>query len=103
VQVSGVPSGALPPAVEAATYFVTAEALTNVAKYAHASECSVCLSLEDGRLRVEIRDDGVGGADPSTGSGLLGLQDRVEALDGSLEVDSPPGDGTAVIVELPAG
>jgi signal transduction histidine kinase len=103
VQVSGVPSGALPPAVEAATYFVTAEALTNVAKYAHASECSVCLSLEDGRLRVEIRDDGVGGADPSTGSGLHGLQDRVEALDGSLEVDSPPGDGTAVIVELPAG
>ncbi|MEN3280905.1 MAG: hypothetical protein V7607_2045 [Solirubrobacteraceae bacterium] len=103
VQVSGVPSDALPPAVEAAAYFVTAEALTNVAKYAHASECSVCLSLEDGRLRVEIRDDGVGGADPSTGSGLLGLQDRVEALDGSLEVDSPPGDGTAVIIELPAG
>jgi signal transduction histidine kinase len=103
VQVSGVPSDALPLAVEAAAYFVTAEALTNVAKYAHASECSVCLSLEDGRLRVEIRDDGVGGADPSTGSGLLGLRDRVEALDGSLEVDSPPGDGTAVIVELPAG
>jgi signal transduction histidine kinase len=103
VQVSGVPSDALPPAVEAAAYFVTAEALTNVAKYAHASECSVCLSLEDGRLRVEIRDDGVGGADPSTGSGLLGLQDRVEALHGSLEVDSPPGDGTAVIIELPAG
>jgi signal transduction histidine kinase len=103
VQVSGVPSDALPPAVEAAAYFVTAEALTNVAKYAHASECSVCLSLEDGRLRVEIRDDGVGGADPSTGSGLLGLKDRVEALDGSLEVDSPPGDGTAVIVELAAG
>jgi signal transduction histidine kinase len=103
VQVSGVPSDALPLAVEAAAYFVTAEALTNVAKYANASECSVCLSLEDGRLRVEIRDDGVGGADPSTGSGLLGLRDRVEALDGSLEVDSPPGDGTAVIVELPAG
>jgi signal transduction histidine kinase len=103
VEVTGVPSTPLPNAVEAAAYFVTAEALTNVAKYARASECSVCLSLVDGRLRVEIRDDGVGGADPSTGSGLLGLRDRVEALDGSLEVDSPPGDGTAVIVELPAG
>jgi len=103
VEVTGVPSTPLPNAVEAAAYFVIAEALTNVAKYAHASQCSVCLSLEDGRLRVEIRDDGVGGADPSTGSGLLGLRDRVEALDGSLEVDSPPGDGTAVIVELPAG
>jgi signal transduction histidine kinase len=103
VEVTGVPSTPLPNAVEAAAYFVIAEALTNVAKYARANECSVCLSLEDGRLRVEIRDDGVGGADPSTGSGLLGLRDRVEALDGSLEVDSPPGDGTAVIVELPAG
>jgi signal transduction histidine kinase len=103
VEVTGVPSTPLPNAVEAAAYFVIAEALTNVAKYARANECSVCLSLEDGRLRVEIRDDGVGGADPSTGSGLLGLRDRVEALDGSLQVDSPPGDGTAVIVELPAG
>jgi signal transduction histidine kinase len=103
VEVTGVPSTPLPNAVEAAAYFVIAEALTNVAKYARAHECSVRLSLEDGRLRVEIRDDGVGGADPSTGSGLLGLRDRVEALDGSLEVDSPPGDGTTVIVELPAG
>ena len=103
VEVTGVPSTPLPNEVEAAAYFVIAEALTNVAKYAHASECSVCLSVDDERLRVEIRDDGIGGADPSTGSGLLGLRDRVEALDGSLEVDSPPGDGTAVIVELPAG
>jgi signal transduction histidine kinase len=103
VEVTGVPSTPLPNAVEAATYFVIAEALTNVAKYAHARECSVCLSLDDGRLRVEIRDDGIGGADPSTGSGLLGLRDRVEALDGRLEVDSPPGDGTTVVVELPAG
>ena len=103
VQVTGVPSTPLPNEVEAAAYFVIAEALTNVAKYAHASECSVCLSVDDERLRVEIRDDGIGGADPSTGSGLLGLRDRVEALDGSLEIDSPPGDGTAVIVELPVG
>ena len=103
VQVRGVPSDRLAPEVEAAAYYVTAEALTNVAKYARANECVVCLTLEDGRLRVEVRDDGVGGADPSGGSGLLGLRDRVEALDGSLEVDSPPGAGTAVIVELPAG
>lgn len=102
VQVSGVPSARLPAAVEAAAYYVTAEALTNVAKYARASECSVCLSLEDGRLRVEVCDDGIGGADPSTGSGLLGLRDRVEALDGRLEVDSPPGAGTTVIVEMRA-
>ena len=102
VQVSGVPSAPLPAAVEAAAYFVTAEALTSVAKYARASECSVCLTLEDSRLRVEVRDDGVGGADPSTGSGLLGLRDRVEALDGRLEVDSPPGAGTTVVVEMRA-
>jgi signal transduction histidine kinase len=102
VRVSGVPSDRLPPAVEAAAYYVTAEALTNVAKYAQASECSVRLSLDDERLRVEVSDDGVGGADPSTGSGLLGLRDRVEALDGRLEIDSPPGAGTTVIVELPA-
>ena len=102
VAVSGVPSAPLPPAVEAAAYFSIAEALTNVAKYARASECSVCFSLEDARLRVEVRDDGVGGADPSTGSGLLGLRDRVEALDGRLEIESPPGAGTTVVVEMPA-
>jgi len=103
VAVRGVPSEPLPEPVEAAAYFVIAEALTNVAKYAHASECTVSLAVDDGRLQVEIRDDGVGGADPSAGSGLLGLRDRVEALDGRLEVESAPGDGTAVIVELPAG
>jgi signal transduction histidine kinase len=103
VEIANVPSEPLPPAVEAAAYFVTAEALTNVAKYAQANECDVCLTVEDGRLRVEIRDDGVGGADPSKGTGLLGLRDRVEALDGSLEVDSPPDEGTAVIVDLPVG
>jgi signal transduction histidine kinase len=103
VLVTGVPSAPLPPPVEAAAYFVTAEALTNVAKYAQADECVVNLTVEDGRLRIEIRDDGVGGADPSRGTGLLGLRDRVDALDGSLEVDSPPDEGTAVIVELPIG
>jgi signal transduction histidine kinase len=103
VEIANVPSEPLPPAVEAAAYFVTAEALTNVAKYAQANGCDVCLTVEDGRLRVEIRDDGVGGADATRGSGLLGLRDRVEALDGSLEIDSPPGEGTAVVVELPVG
>ena len=101
VTVSGAPSETLRPAVEAAAYFVTAEALTNVAKYARASEASIELTTADGRLVVRVRDDGVGGADPSTGSGLRGLCDRVEALDGRLEVDSPPGSGTTVTVELP--
>jgi signal transduction histidine kinase len=101
VQVSGVPSSPLCRTVEACAYFVTAEALTNVAKYAHATEASVHLSIEDDFLRVEVRDDGVGGADPSTGSGLRGLKDRVDALDGHLELDSPPGGGTTVTVEIP--
>ena len=101
VQVSGVPSAPLRPEVEAAAYFVTAEALTNVAKYARASEASVRLSVEHDRLRVQVRDDGVGGADPSIGSGLRGLRDRVDALDGQLELHSPPGGGSTVTVEIP--
>ena len=101
VTVSGVPPAPLPHDVEVAAYFVTAEALTNVAKYARASEASVRLSVECDRLRVQVRDDGVGGADPATGSGLRGLRDRVDALDGRLEVRSPPGEGTTLTVELP--
>jgi signal transduction histidine kinase len=101
VEICGVPPGRLRPAVEAAAYYVTAEALTNVAKYAQANEACVELELENGSLRLQIRDDGVGGADPSSGSGISGLRDRVEALDGSLEVDSPPGCGTKLIVEIP--
>ena len=103
VTVSGVPEAPLREPVEAAAYFVTAEALTNVAKYAQASEASVELGIEGDCLRVQIRDDGVGGADPSTGTGLRGLCDRVEALDGRLLVDSPPGGGTNVLVEIPLG
>ena len=72
-----------------------------MAKYAQAEAASVDLSVEDDRLRVEIRDDGVGGADPAGGTGLRGLRDRVDALDGRLEVHSPPGGGTTVAVELP--
>jgi signal transduction histidine kinase len=100
VEVSGVPPDPVGNDIEAAAYFVTAEALTNVAKHAHADHAFVELSLEPDALRVQIRDDGVGGADPD-GGGLHGLQDRVEALDGRLEVDSPPGGGTAVTVVLP--
>jgi signal transduction histidine kinase len=101
VDVSGVPAEPLPRPVEAAVYFVTAEALTNVAKYAQADTASVALSVDDSTLRLEIRDDGVGGADSSTGSGVAGLCDRVEALEGVLTVDSPPGAGTTVTAEIP--
>ena len=100
VDVSGVPED--PPAqVEAAAYFVTAEALTNVAKYANATEASVQLELDDGRLRVAVHDDGVGGADPALGTGLHGLRDRVDALDGRLDIESEQGCGTTLTVELP--
>jgi signal transduction histidine kinase len=101
VEVNGVPTDALAPPVEACAYFVTAEALTNVAKYAHANEASVDLALECDRLRVQVRDDGIGGADIDGGTGLHGLRDRVDALDGSLELDSPPGGGTTLTVEIP--
>ena len=101
VQISGVPADRLDQRVEACAYFVTAEALTNVAKYANATEAFVDLSLENGCLRLQVRDDGVGGADASTGSGLRGLRDRVEAVDGHLELDSPLGGGTTVSVEIP--
>jgi len=100
VEVRGVPAVRLPSAVESTAYFVTAEALTNVAKYARAAQAFVHLSLEDACLHLQVGDDGVGGADPS-GTGLRGLRDRVDALDGALEVDSPPGGGTTVRVELP--
>jgi signal transduction histidine kinase len=101
--VDGVPAQRLPPPVESAAYFVTAEALTNVAKYAGAMSAAVTLALDQGRLRLLVRDDGAGGADPLRGTGLRGLNDRVEALDGVLHVDSPPGLGTTVIAEIPLG
>jgi signal transduction histidine kinase len=101
VEVTGGPVGDLGDAVEAAAYFVTAESLTNVAKYAHAGAAFVHVCVEDGCLQVEIRDDGVGGAELSPGGGLSGLRDRVDALHGRFEVDSPPGGGTSVTVEIP--
>jgi signal transduction histidine kinase len=91
----------LPASVEVAAYYLVAEAFSNAAKHAHASVVRVGAAVRDSRLFLTIRDDGVGGADPSRGSGLIGLTDRVEALGGNLTVDSPPGQGTALQVELP--
>jgi signal transduction histidine kinase len=101
VEVTGEAAADLGHAVEAAAYFVAAEALTNVAKYAEASEAFVHVSIEDDRLCVKIRDDGVGGAEASSGGGLHGLRDRVDALDGRFEIHSPPGEGTTVTAEIP--
>jgi signal transduction histidine kinase len=100
-EVTGVPEQRLPAPVESAAYFVTAEALTNVAKYAQARAAGVALEIEHGWMRLTVRDDGVGGAELDAGRGLRGLRDRVEALDGRLEVVSPPGEGTAITAEIP--
>ena len=91
----------LPGAVEIAAYFVVSEALANVAKYSQATEASVAVRRENGRVTVDVADDGVGGADPARGSGLRGLADRVAALDGTLSVESPAGRGTRLHVEIP--
>jgi PAS domain S-box-containing protein len=101
VEVLDVPGERLRSEVETTAYFTVAEALTNVAKYAEASEATVRVACEDEGLVVEVRDDGVGGADPGSGSGLSGLADRVEAVDGSLIVESPAGEGTTVRAVLP--
>lgn len=93
--------GRLPDQVEAAAYFVVAEALVNAAKHTHASAAKVRLGLAEHRLRVEVSDDGEGGADAAGGAGLRGLADRVRALDGRFTVVSPPGQGTCVVAELP--
>jgi signal transduction histidine kinase len=87
--------------VEAAAYFVVSEALANVAKHAEASRATIGVQHLDGVLLIEVRDDGVGGADAVNGSGLRGLMDRVGALHGRLEVESPRGEGTRLLVELP--
>jgi signal transduction histidine kinase len=101
VTVTGVPDRRLPPAIEATAYFVTAEALTNVAKYARARTAAVAVQADRSALRLEVRDDGVGGAELTAGSGLRGLRDRVEALDGRFTVLSPPGEGTVVAADIP--
>jgi signal transduction histidine kinase len=88
--------------VEATAYFVVAEALTNVAKHARASHVEVMARIEDGTLAVHVRDDGMGGARPD-GSGLLGLADRLAALDGQLRVESPADGGTLSAAAIPIG
>jgi signal transduction histidine kinase len=89
-----------PSAIEAAAYFVVAEGLTNVARYSEASSAAVSISQTNGRLVVEVEDDGKGGADPGSGSGLRGLADRVEVLDGSISLQSPEGEGTRLRAEF---
>jgi signal transduction histidine kinase len=89
------------PLVESAAYYVVAEALTNVLKYSQATSATIRVLTRDDRLIVEVTDDGRGGARPSPGSGLGGLKDRVEALDGTFEVRSTHGKGTCVRAELP--
>jgi signal transduction histidine kinase len=91
----------LPAGDEATAYFVASEALTNVVKHARAGGAAVTARVERGELRVEIRDDGVGGARGGDGTGLRGLEDRVSALAGRLVVESPPGGGTRVCARLP--
>jgi signal transduction histidine kinase len=99
--VAQVPEGRFAEPVEATAYFIVSEALTNVARYSGATEVSITVRRDDGTLLVEVADDGVGGADPTRGSGLQGLADRAAALGGRLRVDSPPGHGTRVVAEVP--
>jgi signal transduction histidine kinase len=93
--------GPLPDEVEVAAYYAAAEALTNTAKHARASVVHMDVTTDDGTLTLMVRDDGVGGVDLGKGSGLVGLQDRVEALGGTITIDSSPGSGTCVVVTLP--
>jgi len=103
VELEATPGERLPGNVESTAYFVVSEALTNVAKYADATHARVRVMRENGRVLVEVADDGVGGANPAQGTGLRGLLDRVAAVDGKLEVDSQPGHGTTVRATIPCG
>ena len=102
VEIAELPEKRLEAPVEAAAYYVVAEAITNVAKYAQASHATVSITRSNGRATVMVSDDGVGGADPSAGSGLRGLAARVEALGGRLDVESPPRRGTRIRAEIPS-
>jgi signal transduction histidine kinase len=101
VEIGELPPERLPAPVESAAYLVISESLANIARYSHASHATVTVARRNGHALVEVRDDGVGGADPSRGNGLRGLVDRVGALDGSLELVSAPGEGTIVYAEIP--
>ncbi|HWE08422.1 MAG TPA: GAF domain-containing protein [Solirubrobacteraceae bacterium] len=93
--------GRLPEHLEVAAYYTVSEALTNAAKHAHASVVQVELETDDATLRLAIHDDGLGGADPAHGSGLVGLSDRIESLGGRLQITSVPGRGTTLLIEIP--
>ena len=95
------PKRRLPGRVEVVAYYVVSEALTNAAKHARASVVNVELETHDAILQLAINDDGIGGADPDQGSGLVGLSDRIEALGGTLQVSSPVGNGTTLLIEVP--
>jgi signal transduction histidine kinase len=99
---NGVSIGRLAPELEATAYFIVAEALTNVAKHSDADHAEVAARIENGTLRVQVRDDGVGGA-RADGSGLMGLADRVAVLDGTLQLESPAEGGTLVAAAIPVG
>jgi signal transduction histidine kinase len=101
VELQALPRDRLPEAIELAAYFVVAEALTNVAKYAAASHATVDVRRRNGRLVVRVSDDGVGGADPAHGTGLRGLADRLAVIEGRLEIDSQPGKGTTITAKIP--
>jgi len=101
VDLDDAPEERLPAPIEAAAYFVVAESLTNIAKYASARHASVSVRRRNGHAVVEVRDDGVGGADPLAGTGLRGLADRLTIIDGRLEVVSPPGEGTLIRAQIP--
>jgi signal transduction histidine kinase len=102
-RVTAVEANGLPEPSQLAAYFVACEALANIAKYAQATSAYVSVRPHEGMVAIEIVDDGVGGADESTGTGLRGLADRVAALDGTLRISSPPGRGTVVRAEFPCG
>ena len=93
--------GRLADSIEVATYYVTSEALANAAKHSQASRLDVSLTARGKAVYVTIRDDGIGGADPARGSGLVGLVDRVEAVGGTIDIRSPRGDGTRITAILP--
>jgi len=103
VTIHSLPEKRMPAQVEAAAYYVVSESLANVAKYAGASRVDISIVCQNGWAFVEVGDDGAGGADPGRGSGLLGLADRVEALAGNLDVESPAGSGTRVRARIPLG
>jgi signal transduction histidine kinase len=96
-----VPLERLPASIEVTVYYLVAEALANVAKHSHATAVEIKVNQSNSSIHVVVADNGVGGAAPGAGSGLAGLADRVSALDGAFDVDSPPGRGTRLQAEIP--